>query len=137
MKRILLILFLLPLIAIAQETPPSGLKAVNSQFYINLADSSIWHFKGTPYNWERVARYKDITKLKAYSDSVSNTKISNTGGNVTGRITYVSSTGSSGTLWNNIGTGDFAYDFSYGTNESDTRRIFRLGNDLTDQTYWV
>lgn len=62
---LLTILLSLTLIgAKAQETPPSGLKSVNAQFYISLADSSIWQNKGVPYGWQRVARYKDIKKLK-------------------------------------------------------------------------
>lgn len=62
MKKLLLFTtsLLLSLTLIAQETPPSGLKSVNAQFYINLTDSSIWHQKGAPYGWERLARYSDI-----------------------------------------------------------------------------
>lgn len=78
MKRIIyiLILLLVGFAAIAQETPPAGLKAINSQFYIHLPDSSIWQQKGSPYNWHRVAKYSDlfgaggIFKLKA--DSIAN-----------------------------------------------------------------
>lgn len=78
MKRIIYILFLLlvSFTAIAQETPPSGLKAINAQFYIHLPDSSIWQQKGSPYNWHRVAKYSDlfgaggIFKLK--TDSTAN-----------------------------------------------------------------
>lgn len=78
MKKIIyiLILLLVGFTAIAQETPPAGLKAVNAQFYIHLPDSTIWQQKGTPYNWHRVAKYSDLAgisstfKLKA--DSVLN-----------------------------------------------------------------
>lgn len=62
MKRVLTFLFLLlATFAFAQETPPTGLKAVNAQFYINLADSTIWQNKGTPYGWHKVAKYKELT----------------------------------------------------------------------------
>lgn len=62
MKKITLLILLITALfsAKAQETPPAGLKSVNGQFYINLVDSAIWHNKGTPYGWERLARYKDI-----------------------------------------------------------------------------
>jgi hypothetical protein len=68
MKKIILSLLLITSFAgvlKAQETPPSGLKSVNAQFYINLTDSAIWHNKGTApngtiYGWERLARYKDL-----------------------------------------------------------------------------
>lgn len=47
-------------LAVAQETPPSGLKPVNSQFYIDPADSTIWQQKGAPYGWSRVTRTKQL-----------------------------------------------------------------------------
>lgn len=62
MKRLLTILFLLIAgFVSAQEIPPAGLKAVNSQFYIHLPDSTLWQNKGTPYGWHRVAKYKELT----------------------------------------------------------------------------
>lgn len=65
MKRIIyiLILLLVGFTAIAQETPPSGLKAINAQFYIHLPDSSIWQQKGSPYGWHRVGKYKDLLAM--------------------------------------------------------------------------
>jgi len=53
-------------LAVAQETPPTGLKPVNSQFYINSADSSIWQNKGIPYGWQRLNRFKE------FKDSLKN-----------------------------------------------------------------
>ncbi len=62
MKKLIyiLLLILLSLTAIAQETPPTGLKAVNAQFYIHLPDSAIWQNKGAPYGWHKVGRYRDL-----------------------------------------------------------------------------
>jgi len=68
MKKILYLLLLIIPFSVqlkAQETPPAGLRAVNGQFYINLVDSAIWQNKGTPYGWQRLARYKDITGLSS------------------------------------------------------------------------
>jgi lysophospholipase L1-like esterase len=85
MKRILLLITLLTsfLLVRAQETPPSGLKAVNAQFYLNPADSSIWHFKGkaangTSYGWERLGRYKDVAAKLNLSDSTLFARKTNT-----------------------------------------------------------
>lgn len=78
MKKIIyiLILLLVSFTAIGQETPPSGLKAINAQFYIHLPDSTIWQQKGSPYNWHRVAKYSDLAGLssifKLKTDSILN-----------------------------------------------------------------
>lgn len=78
MKKIIyiLILLLVSFTAIAQETPPTGLKAINAQFYIHLPDSTIWQQKGSPYNWHRVAKYSDLAGLssifKLKTDSILN-----------------------------------------------------------------
>lgn len=75
-KIVILIAALLSLTLIgasAQETPPAGLKPINAQFYIHLPDSTIWQFKGAPYNWHRIAKYSDIKNLP--TQAVINGKI--------------------------------------------------------------
>lgn len=98
MKRTLTILFvLLAGFASAQETPPTGLKAVNSQYYINLVDSAIWQNKGTPYGWHRVAKYKELvagllTKAdKTYVDGLLATKVDKVVGKQLSTEDYTSS----------------------------------------------
>jgi hypothetical protein len=83
MKRLLTILLLLIAgIVSAQETPPALLKSVNSQFYIRLADNSMWQNKGTPYGWHRVAKYSELQdELSGLQDSLDN-KVNRTFDNV-------------------------------------------------------
>jgi hypothetical protein len=64
MKKLILFLIitLTASVVFAQETPPPSqyLKTVNGQFYMDTRDSSIWQYMGTPYGWQKKARFKDI-----------------------------------------------------------------------------
>lgn len=59
--KLLLFLLGLTFAATAQETPPSGLKPVNGQFYIHLPDSTVWQNKGAPYGIQQLPRLKNIS----------------------------------------------------------------------------
>lgn len=56
---ILLLSFVFSL-AQAQDTPPSGLKSISNALYI-APDATIWLNKGTPYNWNRMPRFSDLS----------------------------------------------------------------------------
>jgi len=64
MKKLILFLLitLTASVVFAQETPPPSqyLKTVNGQFYMDTRDSSIWQYMGTPYGWQKKARFKDV-----------------------------------------------------------------------------
>ncbi len=70
MKKLILFLIIIlsATIVFAQETPPPSqyLKSVNGQFYMDTRDSSIWQYMGSPYGWQKKARFKDVL---LYGDS--------------------------------------------------------------------
>lgn len=59
-------------VVMAQESPPPSqyLKTVNAQFSMDSRDSAVWHFKGAPYGWERLGKYKDVAERIKISDSI-------------------------------------------------------------------
>jgi hypothetical protein len=64
MKKLILFLLitLTASVVFAQDTPPPSqyLKTVNGQFYMDTRDSSIWQYMGSPYGWQKSARFKDV-----------------------------------------------------------------------------
>jgi len=67
-------LLLTSFISLAQETPTGTLIPVNGQFYITISggDTAIWHYKGYPYGYERLARYKDLGAISPGSPTPTN-----------------------------------------------------------------